>query len=57
VWNSQSGISYRVEARGAIDQGSWSDISGTINATGSSTTWTDTGGFSAPARFYRVTSP
>lgn len=56
-WNSQSGISYRVQARQSIDQGSWNDISGTLNAAGATTTWTDTGAYSVPARFYRITSP
>jgi hypothetical protein len=57
TWNSLSGAAYRVQARSEIDQGSWADISGTINATGLTTTWTDTGAFAVSARFYRVTSP
>jgi hypothetical protein len=55
-WNSQSGVSYRVQAASAPGAG-WSDASGTIIATGASTTWTDSSFRSRPSWVYRVASP
>jgi hypothetical protein len=56
-WNSQSGVVYRVQARPNLNPSTWVDVSGSIAATGSGTSWTDTNFNSLPQRFYRVASP
>jgi hypothetical protein len=56
TWSTQPGVVYRVQACSAAKQGIWSDISGSITASGSTTTWTDTNAFSVPDRFYRISS-
>ena len=57
IWSSQPGVTYRVEAKTVLGQSSWLNISGTLTATGSSTSWKDTHTSLYPARFYRVVSP
>jgi hypothetical protein len=54
TWSSAEGQSYRVLCRSNLLSGDWTDISGTITATNSVTTWTDTGTDSAPQRFYKI---
>lgn len=56
-WNSQSGLTYRVQSRTALNQGTWTDISGTIMATGATASWTDTAVTGSGQKFYRVASP
>ena len=56
TWSTQPGIVYRVQARSAA-QGTWTDISSSITASSSITSWTDTNAFSVPDRFYRIVSP
>jgi hypothetical protein len=53
TWSTQPGTVYRVQTR-SLAQGTWTDISGSITASGSTTTWTDTNAFSVPDRFYRI---
>ena len=57
TWNSQSGLVYRVLAKTNLTQASWSDVSSSLTATGSSTSWTDTNFSLNPQRFYRIASP
>ncbi len=57
TWNTQNGLTYRVQGRGALNQGSWTDLSGTITATATTTRWTDTGTAGIAQRFYRISSP
>jgi hypothetical protein len=54
TWSTQPGIVYHVQARNAAQPGTWSDISGSITPSGSTTTWTDTNAFSVPERLYRI---
>ncbi len=54
TWNSQAGTVYRVQARSIDGQGTWSEISGSITASGSTTMWTDTNASSAAGRSYRI---
>jgi hypothetical protein len=57
TWTSQAGKSYRVQTKDA-KTGTWTDLSGAINATGSTTSWTDTNaGQVNGARVYRVYVP
>jgi hypothetical protein len=56
-WNSRSGVVYRVQARSAFGQSGWADVSGSLTATGSSSSWAITNLSSAQRRFYRIASP
>jgi hypothetical protein len=53
TWNSQPGTVYKVQAADDFTGQNWSDVSGSISATGSITSWLDSN-LSAKARFYRV---
>ncbi|HZR16582.1 MAG TPA: fibronectin type III domain-containing protein [Verrucomicrobiae bacterium] len=53
TWSTQPSTVYRVQTR-SLAQGTWTDLSGSITASGSTTTWTDTNAFSVPNRFYRI---
>jgi hypothetical protein len=54
-WNSVAGKTYRVACKGDL-KNPWTDLSGNITATGSSTSWTDTTANTANQRFYSVYS-
>jgi hypothetical protein len=54
TWSTQAGVVYHVQARNAAQPVTWSDISGSITASGSTTTWTDTNALSVPERLYRI---
>lgn len=54
-WNSQAGSVYRVLAASSLPQTAWTDVSGPITATSSTTSWTESN--PSGQRFYRVTSP
>jgi hypothetical protein len=54
TWSTQAGLVYHVQARDAAQPGTWSDISGSITASDSTTTWTDTNALSVPERLYRI---
>jgi hypothetical protein len=55
-WNSVAGVSYRVQVRNAGQEAIWSELSGSIIATGASTTWVDSN-TTEIGRSYRVVSP
>ncbi|HYG35168.1 MAG TPA: fibronectin type III domain-containing protein, partial [Clostridia bacterium] len=55
TWNSQAGVTYRVQAATDLAQPTWLDISGYLQGTGPSTSWTDSS--VSGHRFYRVVSP
>jgi len=57
TWNSQPGLAYRVWGENNASQTNWSNLSGSITATGTNLTWTDTNASAASQRFYRVSSP
>jgi hypothetical protein len=57
AWKSQAGIQYHVEARDALANGEWIEISGPITATGPRSSWSNPITNSVPHRFYRVVSP
>jgi len=57
TWSTQAGNVYRVQALSSPQQGTWSDISGSITASGPTTTWTDANAFSVAERFYRIVNP
>jgi len=54
TWSTQAGVVYHVQARNAAQPEAWSDISGSITASGSTTTWTDSNALSVPERLYRI---
>jgi alpha-D-xyloside xylohydrolase len=60
-WESQAGIVYRVQWKNALTDPGWQSITPDFTGTGSIMNWSDdgsqTGGFPAMARFYRVTIP
>lgn len=53
IWPSLSGQKYRVESTENLTAPSWTP-SGTVTATGNTTTWTNTGISGINSRFYRV---
>jgi hypothetical protein len=57
TWNTQPGTIYHVQAKNSLNQNFWTDISGSITANGTSTSWTDPDIHSNPQRFYRIASP
>jgi hypothetical protein len=56
VWTSEPGGVYEVQMATDFLNPSWSDVSGQITASGSTTSWVDSTP-SAHARFYRVVTP
>lgn len=56
-WNSQAGLSYSVLTLDSLNQANWTNQSGSIIATGPSTSWTDSNSVPNPQRFYRIRSP
>jgi hypothetical protein len=56
-WNCQVGVGYRVLAHTNLSQNGWVDVSGSITATGTNASWTDTNVISLPKTFYRIASP
>ena len=60
-WQSQVGIVYQVQWKNALSDPNWQSITPDLTGTGSVIDWIDdgsqTGGFPAAARFYRVTVP
>ena len=55
-WNSESGHSYRVLAATNVTASAWSNVSGSILASGPTASWNETN-HTTPARFYRIVSP
>lgn len=56
VWTSVAGISYRIQWRSDLVQGTWTD-GPLISATGATTEWSGTGVSGTSARFYRLQVP
>jgi hypothetical protein len=57
TWNTQSGIVYRVWGKTNLNQIAWSDLSGSINATSTTSTWTDLNTSTTPLKLYRIGTP
>lgn len=57
TWASQTGVPYHVEATQGLIPASWTNLSGTITATGTNCSWADPNSASVSRRFYRVVSP
>jgi Fibronectin type III domain. len=57
TWNTQPGTVYRVLAKTSASQPNWTDLSGSINATSATTSWSDNNMGTVPSRLYRVASP
>lgn len=57
TWSSQAGVVYDVQASASLYPPAWTDVSGPITATGSTTTWSDTDNMANPQRYYRIVSP
>jgi hypothetical protein len=56
-WNTQSGATYRVVSKTSLNQAAWTDLSGTISATGSTTSWTNSSTGGTPVQLYRIATP
>jgi hypothetical protein len=56
-WNSFPGITYRVFASSSLSLPNWTNVSGAIIATGSSTAWSGSAGVSNSQCFYQIASP
>jgi hypothetical protein len=57
TWNSQPGSFYRVQFRSSLTQAVWADLSGSVTATNSITSWSDPTPTTDSQKFYRVISP
>jgi hypothetical protein len=57
TWDSQPGSSYRVQFKSSLMETNWTDLSGGIIATGSTTLWSDPNPMTDSQKFYRVVSP
>jgi hypothetical protein len=57
TWNSQPGSSYRVQFKSSLMETNWTDLSGGIIATGSTTIWSEPNPMTDSQKFYRVVSP
>lgn len=56
-WSTLAGVTYHVQTVTSLGSANWLDASGTLTATGSALSWTDSTSPPAPQRFYRVVSP
>jgi len=56
-WNSQPGSIYHVQSKTSLAESNWNDLSESIIATDSTTSWSDPAPTSDSQRFYRVISP
>jgi len=57
TWNSQPGSSYHVQFKNSLTQSTWTDLSGSILATDTTTSWSDPAPMTDSQKFYRVVSP
>ena len=53
-WPSVAGKIYRVAYKNDLRDAAWTDLSGSITATGTTCSWTDSTAASASKRFYIV---
>jgi hypothetical protein len=56
-WNSLPGATYRVLASSSLNPPSWVNVSGTILANGSTTTWSGQIGGGTPQCYFEIASP
>jgi hypothetical protein len=56
-WNSLPGVTYRVLASSSLHPPNWMNISGTILANGSTTTWSGPIGGGTPQYYFEIASP
>jgi hypothetical protein len=56
-WTSQSGTVYRVLGKDTATQTTWTDLSGSITANASATSWTTADPTKRSQRFYKIASP
>lgn len=56
TWNSEPGKTYRVLSKSGLQGTNWTALSAAITATGTSTSWTDTGISSESKRFYQIST-
>jgi hypothetical protein len=56
-WNTQAGLTYRVMASSSLNPPYWTDISGTIYATNSTTAWSGPVGGGTPQYSFEIASP
>jgi hypothetical protein len=56
-WNSLPGTTYQVLASGSLSPANWTNVSGTIMATGFTTSWSGSAGVSNSQCFYEIASP
>jgi hypothetical protein len=56
-WNSLPGMTYRVLASSSLIPPNWANVSGTITATGFTTTWSGSAGATNAQCFYEIASP
>jgi hypothetical protein len=54
VWDSKSGLTYRVQSKATLSTAGWTDLPGDVTASGPSSTKTDTTAGANPTRFYQV---
>jgi hypothetical protein len=57
TWNTQPGTIYRVLGKTNSSQPNWTDLSGSITASSTTASWSDTTVAIVPARLYRISSP
>ena len=53
-WPSDTGKIYRVACKHNLQEATWTDLSGSITATGTTSSWTDSTAAGASKRFYVV---
>jgi len=54
TWTSEPDKIYRVAHKSNLPDGNWTDLSGDIIATSTTTSWPDYSAAEAPQRFYAV---
>jgi hypothetical protein len=56
-WNSQAALTYRIQATDSLQLPHWTDISGTVAATGAHVSWNVPFLQNGAKRFFRVATP
>jgi hypothetical protein len=57
TWNSQAGSTYHVQFKSSLTQSEWTDLSGSIVATNTTTSWSHPAPMNESQKFYRVVAP